>query len=59
MEAPVHGKAFDQRKRLARRLQQLAEDARQRSTTDSLGDRARIYGEMLVTCAACHTAGTR
>ncbi|HEX7840301.1 MAG TPA: hypothetical protein VF469_22640 [Kofleriaceae bacterium] len=55
-QAPIHWKAFDERKLLARRLQQLANEARQRSTTDSLGDRARIYGEMLVTCAACHTA---
>jgi cytochrome c553 len=39
--------------RLARRLQDLAQDARARSAID---DRAAAYGELLVTCAACHTA---
>jgi cytochrome c553 len=57
-QTPIHWRAFDERKSLARRLQQLATEARQRSTTDSLDDRARIYGEMLVTCAACHTVQT-
>jgi hypothetical protein len=41
---------------LARRLQQLAGDARQRARTDTLAERARAYGEMLVTCAGCHTS---
>lgn len=41
---------------LARRLQQLAGDARQRARTDTLADRARAYGEMLVTCAGCHSS---
>jgi len=40
---------------LARRLQQLADGARQRSRTDTLADRARTYGELLATCAGCHT----
>lgn len=41
---------------LARRLQQLAGDARQRSRTDTLAERARAYGELLATCAGCHTS---
>ena len=40
---------------LAKRLQQLASDARQAQATDQLRDRARAYGEILATCAACHT----
>jgi cytochrome c553 len=40
---------------LARRLQQLAAGARQRWRTDTPADRAAAYGEMLVTCAGCHT----
>jgi cytochrome c553 len=43
------------RDELARKLQQLADQARrqQRSTTPAA--RARVYGELLVTCAGCHT----
>jgi hypothetical protein len=41
---------------LAKSLQQLADQGQQRVTTDTLADRARIYGEMLVRCTACHTA---
>jgi hypothetical protein len=40
---------------LARQLQQLADTARKRGKTDGIDDRVRAYGEMLVTCAACHT----
>lgn len=40
---------------LARRMQQLADQARQRKSVDDLGERARAYGEILATCAACHT----
>jgi cytochrome c553 len=45
-----------EREALAHRLQQLADDARKTQATDQLRDRARSYGEILVTCAACHTA---
>ena len=38
----------------ARQLQRLADQARQAGANDQLGDRARSYGEILVTCAACH-----
>jgi len=38
---------------LARRLQQLADRARH-PAKDDLAERARVYGEILVTCAACH-----
>lgn len=41
---------------LARRLQQLADQARTRTRTDAPADRARIYGELLTTCSACHAA---
>ncbi|MDB4958410.1 MAG: hypothetical protein JWO36_5979 [Myxococcales bacterium] len=37
----------------ARKLQQLAETARKMKNVDQ--DRTKIYGEMLATCAACHT----
>jgi cytochrome c553 len=40
---------------LARRLHEIADQARVRSSTDELADRSRAYGEILVTCAACHT----
>ena len=40
---------------LARRLQQLADQAR-RAAKDDLDERARRYGEILVTCAACHAS---
>ena len=40
---------------LGRQLQQLADQARQRRHTDTATDRARAYGEILATCAGCHT----
>jgi hypothetical protein len=39
---------------LARELQRKADEARTSNATDKLADRARAYGEILVTCAACH-----
>jgi len=57
--APIHWPELGERKALARSLQQLADQARQRSATDSIADRARLYGEMLVTCTACHMAKAR
>jgi cytochrome c553 len=39
---------------IAKRLQQLAATARMRKGNDTTADRARVYGEMLSTCAACH-----
>ncbi|MGE5182170.1 MAG: hypothetical protein ACM31C_08910 [Acidobacteriota bacterium] len=44
----------DERAPLAAKLQQLARDATQTQATDQLRDRARWYGDMLATCAACH-----
>lgn len=40
----------------ARRLAQLARDQLATRATTLLDDRARAYGEMLVTCAACHSS---
>jgi mono/diheme cytochrome c family protein len=40
---------------LAQQLQRFATTALATRTTDTLDDRTRAYGEMLVTCAACHT----
>lgn len=49
---PLPWKTFDKdRGLLGRRLQRLAEDGRKATRED----RARAYGEMLVTCAACHS----
>ena len=39
---------------LAKKLHDLADRARQRAGIDTNADRARTYGELLVTCAACH-----
>lgn len=43
---------------LGAQLQQLAGTARTklRDGSETLDDRSRLYGEMLVTCAACHTS---
>jgi cytochrome c553 len=46
--------AAGDRAALASRVQQLADQARQRRPTTS-AERAQIYGEILVTCAACHS----
>ena len=43
-----------ERESIARQLQRLADAARQTQPTDQLRDRAREYGEILVTCATCH-----
>ena len=42
---------------LAQQLQRLADEARHTQATDQLRDRARAYGEILATCAACHASG--
>jgi len=56
-EAPLPWpKLGSDRMGLARRLQQLADQARH-PAKDDLGERARLYGEILVTCAACHAPG--
>jgi hypothetical protein len=39
----------------ANKLRRLAENARRNKAADLAG-RATAYGEMLATCAACHTA---
>jgi mono/diheme cytochrome c family protein len=41
--------------RLAKSLQARANQALRDTPTDSIDERARVYGEMLVTCAACHS----
>ncbi len=45
---------------LGERLQELARRALvlQRDGTETLDERARLYGEMLVTCSACHAKPT-
>jgi cytochrome c553 len=43
---------------LALRLQQLADQARH-PTSNDLAERARLYGEILVTCAACHSLAAK
>ena len=40
---------------LGARLQELARRALPPRATETLDDRAAVYGEMLVTCAACHS----
>lgn len=58
-QPPIRWPELGERKGLAKMLQQQADQARQRATTDTIEDRARFYGEMLVTCTACHTAPAR
>ena len=53
---PLRWPELGERLSLARSLQRLADQARQRSATDSNAERARSYGEMLVVCTTCHTA---
>lgn len=43
---------------LARHLQQLAEEARHPAKADR-DERTRLYGEILVACAACHATTTK
>ncbi|MBL0215272.1 MAG: hypothetical protein IPQ07_15470 [Myxococcales bacterium] len=47
---------LDDRTKLAKQLQQLADGARKRKTMDTIAERGRIYGEILAACATCHTA---
>ncbi len=47
---------LDDRTKLAKQLQQLADGARKRKTMDTIAERGRIYGEILTVCATCHTA---
>ncbi len=51
-------KTRSERAALATRLQQLASQARRVAAT-ALDERARVYGELLVTCAACHAEPSR
>ncbi|MEO7736174.1 MAG: hypothetical protein ABIY55_34770 [Kofleriaceae bacterium] len=51
-------KIGSERAALASRLRQLASRAKRVSGTE-LEARARIYGEILVTCAACHAPSLR
>jgi hypothetical protein len=57
-QAPLHFSALDGgRAALAKRLRELADQARQRESIDTVSERAQLYGEILVTCAACHRGG--
>lgn len=47
--------SLDDRAGLARKLQQLADQARTGKALDSLAERGRAYGEILTVCASCHT----
>jgi hypothetical protein len=59
-QTPLHFPAVaGDRAALATRLQHLVDQARQPQLTDTPAERAQIYGELLVTCAACHTAGAK
>jgi cytochrome c553 len=51
---PPWAKADRQREQLAGQLQRLAKQARQMQPSDQPRNRARDYGEILGTCAACH-----
>lgn len=42
------------RQKHARQLRLLADRGRQRMTTDTLVERAQLYGEILATCVGCH-----
>ncbi|HUJ61300.1 MAG TPA: hypothetical protein VLX92_22505 [Kofleriaceae bacterium] len=54
-QAPLPWSAADaDRAALAKRLHELADRSRQLGATDTTDERARAYGEILVTCAACH-----
>ncbi|HEV7556085.1 MAG TPA: hypothetical protein VGO00_11545 [Kofleriaceae bacterium] len=48
----------ENRQALATKLQRQATNARVARSADRLADRATAYGEMLATCAACHTSTT-
>lgn len=43
---------------LAKRLQLLADRAKERQSIDTVEERAQVYGELLVTCAACHSGAS-
>lgn len=45
-----------ERSAFGRKLQRLADQARLRQATETAQDRARSYGEILVTCSGCHAA---
>lgn len=49
------GERQNERRALGRDLQRLADTARKRKASDTLDTRATSYGDMLATCAACHT----
>jgi mono/diheme cytochrome c family protein len=56
--SPLPAPATDEdRAALAKRIHDLAEPARRGAKAGTPEARARMYGEILVTCAACHTAG--
>lgn len=57
--APLDWKEISpKRARFGRELERQAEQARRRKPNDSLTDRATAYGEILATCAGCHTTKT-
>lgn len=47
--------SLDDRRGLARQLQQLAVGARKRASTSDLAERGQTYGEILTVCVTCHT----
>jgi len=57
--APLDGKEISAaRVPFGRELKRLVDEARRRKRTDSLVDRATAYGEILATCAGCHTTSS-
>lgn len=46
----------DGRAEMAKNLQRLADGARRRATTDTLDQRGRVYGDILIACTSCHGA---
>lgn len=58
--APLPWSAADgDRAALAKQIQRLADVARHRGPSDTSDERARMYGEILVTCSACHGVNAR
>lgn len=54
--APLDWKELGpERVAFARKLQQTAQQARRPKPNDTIADRATAYGEILATCAGCHT----
>ena len=50
------GPGQPERTQLAQQLQRFADQARHTQARDRLAERAKIYGNMLATCVACHAS---